>query len=105
MQPSQVPSGYALAQGPLDSLVGEMRLARAYKYQLLFKMVGRLFQAGRVAGWPAGELPAAQLVWGPHVPTDRTATLDEVVKGIGAGVLSLETAVRTLAAVGYSGEY
>ncbi|MEU8919458.1 hypothetical protein AB0D10_00805 [Kitasatospora sp. NPDC048545] len=103
LQPSQVPSGYALALalGPLDSLVGEMRLARDHKYALLLKMVGRLFQAGRVEGWPDGELPAAKLVWGPHVPTDRTSTLDEVVKGVGAGVLSLETAVRMLAAVGY----
>ncbi|MFD7639533.1 hypothetical protein ACFV4P_02655 [Kitasatospora sp. NPDC059795] len=103
LQPSQVPSGYALALalGPLESLVGEMRLARAHKYVLLFKMVGRLYQAGRVEGWPAGELPAAELVWGPHMPTDRTATLDEVVKGIGAGVLSLETAVRMLASAGY----
>ncbi|MCX4749167.1 hypothetical protein OG455_27305 [Kitasatospora sp. NBC_01287] len=103
LQPSQVPSGYALALalGPLDSLVGEMRLARAHKYQLLFKFAGRLFQAGRADGWPAGELPAAALSWGPHVPTDRTATLDEVVKGVGAGVFSLETAVRMLAAVGY----
>ncbi|MEU5385513.1 hypothetical protein [Kitasatospora cineracea] len=102
-QPSQVPSGYALALalGPLDSLVGEMRLARAHKYVLLLKMVGRLHQAGRVEGWPEGELPAAQLVWGPHMPTDRTATLDEVVKGIGAGVISLETAVRMLASAGY----
>ncbi|MFJ4668946.1 hypothetical protein [Kitasatospora purpeofusca] len=103
LQPSQVPSGYALALalGPLDSLVGEMRLARAHKYALLLKMVGRLFQAGQVEGWPGGELPPAEMVWGPHVPTDRTATLDEVVKGVGAGVLSLETAVRMLAAVGY----
>ena len=91
----------ALALGPLDSLVGEMRLARAHKYELLFKFAGRLFQAGRADGWPKGELPAGELVWGPHVPTDRTATLDEVVKGVGAGVFSLETAVRMLAAVGY----
>ncbi|MFC8447718.1 hypothetical protein [Kitasatospora sp. NPDC057223] len=103
LQPSQVPSGYALALalGPLDSLVGEMRLARAHKYALLLRMVGRLFQAGRVEGWPEGELPPAELVWGPHVPTDRTATLEEVTKGYEAGVFSLETCVRMLAGVGY----
>ncbi|GAA3002544.1 hypothetical protein GCM10020229_13260 [Kitasatospora albolonga] len=103
LDPSAVPSGYALqlALGPLDALVSGMRLARAHKYSLLLKMVCRLHQAGQAEGWPAGETLPARLTWGPHTPTDRAAVLDEVVKGFGAGVLSLETSVRMLAAAGY----
>ncbi|MDI3406278.1 hypothetical protein [Streptomyces cavernicola] len=38
---AEVPSGYALklALGPLDALIGMMRLAREHKYRLLFKFV------------------------------------------------------------------
>ncbi|AJT63909.1 hypothetical protein T261_2225 [Streptomyces lydicus] len=100
---SEVPSGYALklALGPLDALVGAMRLAREHKYRLLLKFVQRLFQAGRVEGWTAGESFAARLAWSPHTPTDRAAVLEEVVQAYGAGVLSLETAVRMLVDAGY----
>lgn len=100
---SEVPSGYALklALGPLDALVGAMRLAREHKYRLLFKMVQRLFQAGRAEGWTAGESFPARLSWAPHTPTDRAAVLEEVVQAYGAGVLSLETAVAMLMDAGY----
>jgi hypothetical protein len=103
VDPSDVPSGYALqlSLGPLDSLVDSMRLARAHKYQLLLKMVQRLHQAGRAEGWPLGVCLPAKLVFGPHMPTDRTAILDEVVKGVSAGVLSLETGIRMLQDAGY----
>ncbi|MFD3452775.1 hypothetical protein ACFWVC_11370 [Streptomyces sp. NPDC058691] len=101
LDPASVPSGYALqlALGPLDSLVGAMRLARAHKYQLLLRMVQRLHQAGQA--WPAGESLPARLVWGAHTPTDRTTVLADVVSGYGAGVFSLETAVRLLQEAGY----
>ncbi|MFH9426219.1 hypothetical protein [Streptomyces sp. NPDC017529] len=103
VDPSDVPSGYALqlSLGPLDSLVDAMRLARAHKYALLLKMVQRIHQAGHAHGWPQGECLPARLVFGPHTPTDRTAILDEVVKGVGAGVLSLETGIRMLQDAGY----
>lgn len=98
-----MPSGYALklALGPLDALVGAMRLAREHKYRLLFKMVQRLFQAGRAEGWMAGESLPVRLSWAPHAPTDRAAVLEEVVQAYGAGVLSLETAVAMLMDAGY----
>ncbi|MEU2590815.1 hypothetical protein ABZ649_04515 [Streptomyces albidoflavus] len=101
LDPTALPSGYALslALGPLDSLIGSMRLARDHKYRLLLRMVYRLHQAGRV--WPAGETPAARIIFGPHTPTDRAAVLDEVVKAVGAGVLSLETGIRMLMNAGY----
>ncbi|MBT2390659.1 hypothetical protein J7E87_14810 [Streptomyces sp. ISL-1] len=100
---TEVPSGYALklALGPLDALIGMMRLAREHKYRLLFKMVQRLYQAGRAEGWTAGETLPARMAWAPHTPTDRGAVLEEVVKAYGAGVLSLETAVMMLLEAGY----
>ncbi|MEW2046606.1 hypothetical protein [Streptomyces sp. NPDC005476] len=103
LDPTALPSGYALqlALGPLDSLVAAMRLARTHKYAVLLRMVQRLHQAGQAEGWPAGESLPARLMWGPHTPTDRAAVLDEVVKGVGAGVLSVETGVRMLIDVGY----
>ncbi|WP_330248581.1 MULTISPECIES: hypothetical protein [unclassified Streptomyces] len=101
LDPSSVPSGYALqlALGPLDSLIAAMRLARSHKYVLMLRMVQRLHQAGQV--WPAGESLPARLVWGAHTPTDRTTVLADVVAGYGAGVFSLETAVRMLQEAGY----
>ncbi|MER5780218.1 hypothetical protein ABT104_00605 [Streptomyces mobaraensis] len=103
VDPSDVPSGYALqlSLGPLDSLIDAMRLARAHKYALLLKMVQRLHQAGQAEGWPAGPPLPARLVFGPHTPTDRAAILDEVIKGVGAGVLALETGIRMLQDAGY----
>jgi len=98
---AKVPSGYALqlALGPLDSLVGAMRLARTHKYQLLLRMVQRLHQAGQV--WPAGESLPARLAWGAHTPTDRTTVLADVTAGYAADVFSLETGVRMLQEAGY----
>ncbi|MEH0609094.1 hypothetical protein [Streptomyces scabiei] len=103
LDPTALPSGYALqlALGPLDSLVAAMRLARTHKYTVLLRMVQRLHQAGHAEGWSAGESLPARLAWGPHTPTDRAAVLDEVVKGVGAGVLSVETGVRMLMDAGY----
>ncbi|GGX36497.1 hypothetical protein [Streptomyces noursei] len=103
VDPTDVPSGYALqiSLGPLDSLIDSMRLARAHKYALLLKLVQRLHQAGRAEGWLSGPTLPARLVFGPHMPTDRQAILDEVVKGVGAGVFSLETGIRMLQDAGY----
>ncbi|WP_406126853.1 hypothetical protein [Streptomyces sp. NBC_00989] len=103
LDPTALPSGYALqlALGPLDSLVAAMRLARAHKYVVLLRMAQRLHQAGQAEGWPMGESLPARLMWGPHTPTDRAAVLDEVVKGVGSGVLSVETGVRMLIDSGY----
>ncbi|MDF9812994.1 hypothetical protein [Streptomyces sp. SPB162] len=103
LDPTALPSGYALqlALGPLDSLVAAMRLARTHKYAVLLRMVQRLHQAGQAEAWPAGESFPARLMWGPHTPTDRAAVLDEVVKGVGASVLSVETGIRMLIDAGY----
>ncbi|MDI3417938.1 hypothetical protein [Streptomyces luteolus] len=99
--PSEVPSGYAmqLSFGPLDAMVRSMRLARAGKYALLLKMVMRLYQAGGVL--PAGENPRAEVAFGSYLPTDQAGTLDLVVRGVQAGVLSLETGVRMMSEGGF----
>ncbi|MFF8961893.1 hypothetical protein ACF1BK_03915 [Streptomyces globisporus] len=78
-----------------------MRLARTHKYTLPLKIVQRIHQAGHAEGWAAGAPLSAQIAFGPHTPTDRTAILEEVVGGVTAGVLSLETGIRMLQDTGY----
>lgn len=103
LDPTKVPSGYALqlSLGPLDSLVGSMRLARAHKYQLLLKFVQRLFLAGQHPDWAGVTVQPAVMTFGPYTPTDRAAVLEQVVAGVGGGVLSLETAIRMLKDAGF----
>ncbi|MEV4975525.1 hypothetical protein [Streptomyces scopuliridis] len=103
LSPSEVPSGFAMqvSLGPLDSLIGGMRLARAHKEQLLLKFVQRLYIAGQHPDW-AGVTPQdAELVRGPYTPTDKAAVLEQVRGGVKDGVMSLETAVRMLADAGF----
>ncbi|MGW5989560.1 hypothetical protein ACWFRT_13675 [Streptomyces anulatus] len=103
MDPSKVPSGYALelSLGPLDSLIGGMRLARAHKDMLLLRFAQRLFLAGQHPDW-AGITPLpARLVRGPYTPTDKGAALEQVTTAYQAKVLSLETAVRMLTEAGW----
>ncbi|MFE6126738.1 hypothetical protein ACFQ6Q_00475 [Streptomyces sp. NPDC056437] len=102
MDPSKVPSGYALelSLGPLDSLVSGMRLARDHPDRLLPKFVQRLFIAGQHPDW-AGITPLpAKLVRGPYTPTDKAAVLEQVATGVGK-VFSLETAVQMLTEAGF----
>jgi hypothetical protein len=101
VRPSEVPSGYALqlSFGPLDAMVRSMRLAREAKYPLLLKMVQRLYQLGGIL--PPGENPRATIAFGAYLPTDLSAALDLVARGVQAGVLSLETGVRLLIDAGF----
>ncbi|MGR3937021.1 hypothetical protein [Streptomyces sp. BRA346] len=101
VRPSEVPSGYALqlSFGPLDAMVRSMRLAREAKYPLLLKMVQRLYQLGGVV--PPDDNPRASLAFGAYLPTDQTTALDLAARGVQAGVLSLETAVRLLVEAGF----
>jgi hypothetical protein len=103
IDPAQVPSGYAmqLSLGPLDSLVGSMRLARAHKYALLLKFAQRLFIAGQHPDWLGVRPMPAQLVFGPYTPTDKQGVLEQVTIGVEKGVLSLETGVRMLKEAGF----
>ncbi|MFI1563892.1 hypothetical protein ACH4ZX_12665 [Streptomyces sp. NPDC020490] len=101
VRPSEVPSGYALqlSFGPLDAMVRSMRLAREAKYPLLLKMVQRLYQLGGVL--PPGKNPRAAMAFGAYLPTDLSAALELVARGVQAGVLSLETGVRLLVDAGF----
>ncbi len=49
----------------------------------------------------ARENPRATITFGPYLPTDLTAALDLVVRGVQADVLSLETGVRILIDAGF----
>ncbi|MFF2566738.1 hypothetical protein [Streptomyces sp. NPDC058084] len=100
VSPAEVPSGYALqlSFGPLHAMVRSMRLAREAKYPLLLKMVQRLYQLGGVL--PSGENHRATIAFGPYLPTDLSAALELVARGVQAGVLSLETGVRILVDAG-----
>lgn len=102
LDPTKAPSGFSieLSYGPMDPLLDSMHLARDHKYQLLFKMVQRLYLAGRHPQW-TGPVVDADLVWGTYKPTDKAATLEMVRGGVKDGVLSLETAVRMLTNVGF----
>ena len=103
MDPSKVPSGYALelSLGPLDSLVAHMRLARGHKYALLLRFVQRLHLAGQHPDWAGLPPLPARLEWGPYTPTDKAAVLDQVATAYDKHLISLETAVRMLTAAGW----
>lgn len=98
MDPSKVPSGYALelSMGPLDSLIGGMRLARDHADRLIPKFAQRLFLAGQHPDWVGLPVLPAKLTRGPYTPTDKAAVLDQVTTAYTAHVISLETAVRML---------
>jgi hypothetical protein len=104
IDPGQAPSGVALALlfSPFGQLVGELRLSRDAKYSLLFKFAARLAQAGQVLD--PGPNPTARIAFGPFLPTDRSALVNEVARLLEAGAISTQTAVRSLVAGGFSVE-
>jgi hypothetical protein len=103
MDPSKVPSGYALelSLGPLDSLIAGMRLARDHPDRLLPKFVQRLFLAGQHPDWVGLKPLPAKIMRGPYTPTDKAAILEQVSTAKTAGVISLETAIRMLQEAGW----
>jgi hypothetical protein len=103
LDPTKAPSGYALelSLGPLDSLIGGMRLARDHKYRLLLKFVQRLHLAGQHPAWAGITVQPARLVFGPYTPTDKAAVLEQVAIGVEKGVISKETAIRMLMEAGF----
>lgn len=103
LSPSEVPSGFAMqiSLGPLDSLIGSMRLAREHKESLILKFAQRLYLAGQHPDWVGVTPQDALLVRGPYTPTDKAAVLEQVASGVEKGVLSLETGVRMLTDAGF----
>jgi hypothetical protein len=103
LDPSKVPSGYAmqLSLGPLDSLISSMRLARDHKYALLLKFVQRLHVAGQHPDWQGVRPLPAKLVFGPYTPTDKAGILEQVSLGVEKNVISLETGIQMLMEAGF----
>ncbi|MCX4911813.1 hypothetical protein [Streptomyces sp. NBC_00878] len=103
VDPSKVPSGYALqlSLGPLDSLISAMRLARDHADRLLPKFVIRLFLAGQHPDWAGVKPLPARIQRGPYTPTDKAAVLQQVTDAYAAKVISLETAIRMLQESGW----
>jgi hypothetical protein len=103
LDPSKVPSGYAMqiSLGPLDSLIDSLRLARDHKYALMLKMVQRLNIAGQHPDWAGVQVLPAKMLFGPYTPTDKAAVLEQVTAGVSGGVISLETAVKMLIEAGF----
>lgn len=102
LDPTKAPSGFSieLSYGPMDPLMDSMHLARDHKYELLLKMVQRLYLAGQHPDW-RGPVVDARLHWGTYKPTDKAATLAMVQDAVDKGVMSLETAIKMLQQVGF----
>lgn len=98
---SEAPSGVALVLSfsPFAQLVGAFRMTRESKHALLLKFVQRLGQAGGVL--EPGENPTAKLAFGPFLPTDRTAVVDETTRLLKDKAISTQTAVGFLVAAGF----
>lgn len=88
-----------LTFGPLESMVGEMRLVRAEKYPLLLRFVQRMASAGRQKDVP-GEFLEATLEFGSFLPQDEAGTAELAVKLLAGKIISLETAVAMMLEVG-----
>lgn len=88
-----------LTFGPLESMVGEMRLVRAEKNPLLLKFVHRMSVAGRAEKVPA-EFVDGDIEYGSFLPQDESGTAELAVKLLAGKVISLETAVGMMLEVG-----
>lgn len=100
--PSEVPSGLALALGfgPLEQMVGEMRLVRDEKYPLLLKFAHRIALANGADGVPTETL-RAEVQLGTFMPQDQAEAVKTVTQLLVAKAISLETAVGILIDAGF----
>lgn len=107
IDPSKIEAGVILLLtfAPLRSLIYEMRMVRADKYALLFRMVQRLAMVG--AGGTNGEtkigrtLKASpeqrvELKFGPYMPTDQAQIVGMVKDLVSAHLLSRQSALGIL---------
>lgn len=83
---------------PWSQLVGSMRLPRAAKYRIFLRMVQRLAQVQGVL--PPGPTPVARIAFGSFLPSDTTATIEQVTKLLAAKAISRPTAVDMLVGAG-----
>ncbi|MCW2545421.1 MAG: hypothetical protein JWM40_2973 [Frankiales bacterium] len=96
VDPTKVPSGYALRLGfaASESLLREMRRVRRRKHGLLLKMALRMAQ--QFGPVPSGPTPSVHLELGNSLPSDRAATIQEVKDLLAVHAISTETAVLML---------
>lgn len=99
VQASEVEAGIimALSFGPLRSLIGEMRMARAEKYPLIPRFAQRM---ALLAGELDGDVLPVDVRFGPYLPADRAATIAAVVNLWEARLVSRAAAIRMLVADG-----
>ncbi len=91
-----------LSFGPLKAMIEEMRLVRAEKYPLLFKMVWRLALTAKQDEVPK-EWQPTRYEFGSFLPSDESAAISAVTQLLGTKPLpaiSLETAVLLLIQAG-----
>lgn len=102
IDPGQAPSGIALAilLSPFAQLIGELRLTRDRKYELLNTMNQRLAQVGGVL--EPGPNPTARVAFGAFMVSDRSAAVADVARLLEAGAISTQTAVNALVVAGLS---
>lgn len=105
IKPSEVPSGVALALsfGPLEQLVGEMRLVRSEKYPLLLKFAHRLAAAGQAKDVPGNFGLHAEVQFGSFLPQDQAAAVSAVTTLLSTKprpAISMETAIVMLVEAG-----
>lgn len=90
-----------LRYGPMQSLVRSMRRVRAVKYALLLKFAQRLMLTDPEWDGPAGpDIPRAEYQFGAYMPRDLEGTITRTAEAYGAGIISRETAVKTLQQAG-----
>lgn len=89
----------ALSFGPFAQMVGALRMTRDAKFQLLLKFVQRIAQGG--GDLEAGENPPARVAFGPYLPTDRNAVVDQVTRLLQGHAISTQSAVQFLVAAGF----
>lgn len=105
VDPSQVPSGFALSimLQPLLDKIGPMRLIRKRHYSTLFFYIQRLWQ---IFGSPeekalfAGDLYDCYLNFGRIIPVDESAELDKYAKLL--GILDEQTVLEMMKEDGWS---
>jgi len=93
-------SGYRikLEMTPFEQMIDMMRLVRASKYQLFFKLAQRISQVG--GALDAGATVPVNIHFGPAVPTDVHAEANLAAQLLSAGVVSRQTAVKMLVQAG-----
>ena len=86
---------------PYEQNVNVLRLTRRDSYSLIGKMAQRIQQVNAPEVLPEGSTAPVSVAFGPIIPTDRTAIIEEVTKLIKEHLVSRQTAIEWLLAAGF----